>query len=69
LASRWKPGGPFAGSGGDITAGLASADKVWFRWILDAGSDRSMRQRRYTNRSSTAKKANTPTRMMTNETA
>jgi hypothetical protein len=32
LASRWKPGGPFAGSGGDITAGLASVDKVGFRW-------------------------------------
>ena len=65
LASSWKPGGPFAGSGGDLTSGLASADKVWFRWTLDAGSDRSLRQSRYTNRSSTAKNANTPINIST----
>jgi hypothetical protein len=69
LASRWKPGGPFAGGNGNVAAGLASADKIWFRWIQDAGSDRSMRQSHYTNRSRTAKNANTPTRMITNETA
>ena len=67
LASRWKPGGPFAGSGGDVTSG-------WLRRTrsvpLDTGCGSDVdAASRYTNRSSTAKKANMPMRTSTMATA
>ena len=34
LASRWKPGGPFAGSAGEVTSGSAAEDKVLFPGIV-----------------------------------